>query len=413
MVNAWASFRIRDFRYYLASLFLSLTAHQMMAVAVGQYVYERTHSPLHLGYIGLALFLPRFGLGLFAGHAADRFERCHVILVCRFVYFLAVALAAAAFYTGAMSLPLLYSLLFLMGIANAFDGPARQAFITNLVPHDLFQNAVTWNVSSMQIAFIVGPALGGILYAMQGKAAFVMGIVAALRLIGVLLIGRIHTRTGRHDTSEMSWKTLLAGIHYVFRKQIILGSISLDLFAVLLGGAVALMPAFANDILRVGPTGLGILRAAPSAGAALMALFIAHHPPFKRPGSTMLWCVALFGLATVVFGLSHSFLLSIACLVLLGAADMVSVVIRGVLVQVETPPEMRGRVSAVNLVFIGASNELGEFESGLTAAWWGVVPATVIGGLGTLAVVGIWAWRFPEIRTYAGNKTPSTDPARS
>ncbi len=389
----------RDFRYYLTGRFLALCASQMLGVGVGQYIYELTHSALHLGLIGLVLFLPKISFVLLAGHTADRFDRRAVILVCRLTQCVATLGLILFARSGSHELGWLYALLLLVGTANSFEGPATQAIVPALVPAPIFSRAVAWNASVMQAAFIAGPALGGCLYAF-GNVLGVFYAIATMRLLSAVLIALVRTRTGRMESAELSWQTLLAGLNYVFRTKVVLGTISLDLFAVLFGGAVALMPIYANDILRVGPSGLGILRAAPAAGAALMALFFAHRPPIQRAGSAMLGCVAMFGLATILFGISHNFYFSLACLVILGASDMVSVVIRGVLVQMQTPPEMRGRVSAVNLVFIGASNELGEFESGLTAAWFGTIPAVVLGGLGTLAVVALWAWRFPEVRAY-------------
>ena len=252
----------------------------------------------------------------------------------------------------------------------------------------------------MQMAFIVGPAAAGWLYAFSNRATTVLYVVAAMRLASVVLVYVIRNKTEHLDPSLMNWKTLLAGIRFVWEKKIILGTISLDLFAVLLGGAVALLPVYANDILKVGASGLGMLRAAPALGAAIMAVSMAYLPPLRRAGATMLACVAVFGTATVLFAISKNFYFSLFCLFVLGSSDMVSVVIRGVLVQIKTPHEMRGRVSAVNLIFIGASNELGEFESGLTASLFGTVPAVVIGGLGTLTVVALWNWFFPEIRRF-------------
>ena len=260
----------------------------------------------------------------------------------------------------------------------------------------------------MQIAFIVGPALSGLLYAASGSPLFVFAIIGALRLAAVGFIYIMKSPMIPPETSELSWKTALAGIAYIRNHRVILGIISLDLFAVLLGGAVALLPVFANDILHVGPSGFGILRAAPAIGAAVMAIALAHLPPIRRAGPVLLMSIAVFGAATILFGLSRHFVLSVMCLCILGAADMISVVIRGVLVQLKTPPAMRGRVSAVNLIFIGASNELGEFESGLTAHWFGVVPAVLIGGVGTLAIVALWARRFPEIRHYGELDEPHT-----
>lgn len=390
----------RGFRSYLFARFLGLTAHQMMAVSVSQYVYEQTKNPFYLGLIGLALFLPKFGLTLPAGHTADHYSRQRVVFFSRIVEFLGVTgIFLYALFHGSY-LPLLYALLVLVGSAYAFDGPANQAIVTELVPPEHFGNAVSWNSSAMQMAFVIGPVLAGWFYSWTGTPLLVFGMVAFFRLISAGLVIRIPRQPALSQDTTPSWKSLGAGIRYVFHQKIILGTISLDLFAVLFGGAVALLPVYANDILHVGASGLGILRAAPALGAAAMALLLAHLPLMKTAGKKMLFCVALFGVMTVLFGISRDFYFSIFCLVIMGAADMISVVIRGVVVQIKTPPEMRGRVSAINLIFIGASNELGEFESGLTAAWFGTVPAVVIGGLGTLGVVALWNWKFPEIRKY-------------
>jgi len=391
----------RDFRYFVSARFLALVSHQMINVAMGQYIWELTHNPLYLGYIGLALFLPKIAFVLVSGHTADRYDRKRVILICRLIQFVAaIGLVIALLFDSSTQLWQLFTLLFLIGVANAFDGPASQSIVPQLVPLAHLKDAVTWSTSAVQFSFIVGPAAAGWIYAAGNRAVDVLYVVVAMRLASMLLVTLIRSRTEQLDKSEISWKTLVAGIRYVFEKRVILGAISLDLFAVLLGGAIALMPIYANEILKVGPSGLGILRAAPAVGAGFTALALAYLPPLKRAGNTMFLCVALFGIFTILFGISTNFLFSLFCLFILGAADMVSVVIRGVLVQIKTPPVMRGRVSAVNIVFIGASNELGEFESGLTAAWFGVVPSVVIGGLGTLAVVGVWAWRFPELRRY-------------
>lgn len=400
MAHPRAAFRHRDFRYFIASRFLALVAYPMLIVAVSQSVYEMTRNPLHLGYIGLALFIPKIGFTLPAGHVADRFDRRTVLFASRGIQLLAMFGLIFFFLVGGGSLPFLYAFLFLMGTGSAFGAPASQALVTQLVPEADFNNAVAWNSSSMQIAFIAGPALGGWFYAVSNSGVAVLSVVCLLWTISTLLLIPIRPRRDHIEKTNLSWQSVLAGLHYVFKTRLILGTISLDLFAVLLGGAVALMPVFANDILHVGPTGLGALRTAPAVGAAAMSVLLAYRPPLRQAGPTMLACVAVFGLATILFGLSRNFWFSIGCLVVLGAADMVSVVIRHVLVQVKTPPSMRGRVSAVNMIFIGASNELGEFESGLTASWFGTVPAVVIGGLGTLAVVGLYAWRFPEIRAY-------------
>ncbi len=400
MAHAVAAFRHRDFRFYLSARFFSLIAHTMMTVAVSQAVYEMTHNPLHLGYIGLSLFLPKFLFTLPAGHVADRIDRRKIMMASRIATTAMTLAFIAYFWQDQKDLWILYALTFVMGIAQTFDGPASQAIVTQIVPTQDFENAVTWNSANFQTAFILGPAVGGILYSSLGTAAWVLCVVAALRALSVFLVVPLAPRTDHIEKSEVSWAQAVAGLRYVFQHRIILGAISLDLFAVLFGGAVALMPVFANDILKVGPTGLGLLRAAPFAGSVLTAIALTRLPPFRRGGRALFAAVAVFGVGTVLFGISKSFYFSIFCLAVMGAADMVSVVIRHVLVQVQTPPSMRGRVSAVNLIFIGASNELGEFESGVTAAWWGAVPATVIGGLGTMAVVAYYAWRFPEIRDY-------------
>lgn len=404
MVHAFSAFGHRDFRFYLSARFFSLIAHTMMTIAVSQAVYEMTHNPLHLGYIGLSLFLPKFLFTLPAGHVADRMDRRKIMMASRIATSLLTLAFIFYFLRGHRDLNILFALTFVMGIAQTFDGPASQAIVTQIVPQEHFENAVTWNSANFQTAFILGPALGGILYSALGAAAWVLCVVVALRIFSVFLVTPLAPRTDHIETSDVTWKQVIAGLRYVFQHRIILGAISLDLFAVLFGGAVALMPIYANDILKVGPTGLGILRAAPFAGSVLMALVLTRLPPIRRSGRALLVAVVVFGLGTILFGVSKNFYFSVACLVTMGAADMISVVIRHVLVQVQTPPSMRGRVSAVNLIFIGASNELGEFESGVTASWWGTVPATIIGGLGTLAVASLYAWRFPELRDYDRQK---------
>ncbi len=406
-IHPRAAFGHRDFRYFLGSRFLVLIAYQMLIVAVSQSIFERTGDPLALGLIGLALFVPKIAFTLPAGHAADRHDRRRILIISRVVQIVLIACLIGFFRTD-LGLPILYVLLFLMGITNAYGGPASQAYITQLVPEAHFGNAVAWTSSSMQIGFVIGPAAGGGLYALWRNPESVLLAVGLMWIFSSLLLLPMEPKTEHIQTSDLSWKTLMAGLHYVFKRKVILGAISLDLVAVLLGGAAALMPIYANDILEVGPSGLGLLRAAPSLGAAAMAIYLAYAPPLQRAGKTMLWCVALFGLFTILFGVSRNFAFSLACLVGLGASDMVSVVVRHTLVQMKTPPEMRGRVSAVNIVFIGASNELGEFESGIAARWLGTVTSVVVGGLATLAVVGIWSWRFPEIRKL-GRLTEETE----
>jgi len=407
MSTPFAAFGHRDFRFYLSARFFSLIAHTMMTIAVSQAVYEMTRNPLHLGYIGLSLFLPKFLFTLPAGHVADRMDRRKIMMASRIATSLLTLAFIFYFLRGHRDLYVLYALTFVMGIAQTFDGPASQAIVTQIVPQDHFENAVTWNSANFQTAFILGPALGGVLYSALGAAHWVLCVVAALRILSIFLVLPMAPKTDHIEKSDVTWKQAVAGLRYVFKHRIILGTISLDLFAVLFGGAVALMPVFANDILKVGATGLGLLRAAPFAGSVMMAVVLTRLPPIHRAGRAMFGAVTVFGLGTILFAISKNFYFSLFCLVLLGAADMISVVIRHVLVQTQTPPSMRGRVSAVNMIFIGASNELGEFESGVTAAWWGTVPATVIGGLGTLAVVSFFAWRFPELREY--DRSAKTD----
>jgi MFS family permease len=392
-----AALAYRDFRLYQIGRFAGVVGTQVLSVSVGWQVYELTSRPLDLGYVGLAQFLPAFLLTLPAGHAADRFDRRWLITGCQSLYML-VAFALIAFVVaGAPSVWPIYGLLVLFGAARGISGPAGQALMPDLVPPEHFANGVAWSASAWQVATIVGPAAGGLVYGAFG-AAVAYGFAATLFFVSVVATAMIATKPARAAKEPISWKTLLAGVHYVWRKRVILGALSLDLFAVLLGGATALLPVFARDILHVGPTGLGILRAGPGLGAALTAVLLAYRPLGRRAGTTLFACVTLFGLATIVFGVSKSFPLSLAALIVLGAADLVSVVVRHTVVQLTTPPEMRGRVSAVNVAFIGASNELGEFESGVTAALFGAVPAVVLGGLGTCAVVLVSLYVFPDLR---------------
>jgi len=392
----WAAFRHPDFAYYCASRFLSALAIQMQNVAVGWLVYDLTRDPLALGLVGLAGFLPAICLALVTGHVADRFDRRLILIVC---YTVTTVSALGLFlhsWSGSTAVWPIFALVGMYGTARAFANPAGQALLPNLVPAIHFQNAVAWNSSSWQTATIIGPALGGILFAFGGTTVF--GATALAFALTILLVAAIAHRGGAGRREKASWASLIAGILFIRRQPAILGAISLDLFAVLLGGATALLPIYARDILLVGPWGLGLLRSMPALGAVLMALWLAYHPLRRRSGLRMFQAVAVFGFATIGFGLSTSLWLSMCCLVVLGAADMVSVFVRQTLVQIDTPDAMRGRVAAVNAVFIGASNELGEFESGLLAALVGTVPAVVLGGLGTLGVAVLWSRWFPELR---------------
>jgi MFS family permease len=292
----------------------------------------------------------------------------------------------------------IYFVLILLGGVRSFNGTASRSILPQLVPEEHFSNAVAWNATVFQAATIIGPSLGGILYALFRGPSAVYAFAMLTAAGAWVSMFRIKTRPQARRREPMTIKTVFAGLHFIWREKLILGAISLDLFAVLLGGAVALLPVYAREILHTGPWGLGLLRTAPGVGAALMAIALAHRPLRGRAGPTLLWAVAGFGVCTILFGVSRSLVLSLISLILLGAADMISVIIRATLVQLRTPDEMRGRVMAVDMVFIGTSNELGQFESGLTAQWFGTVPAVVLGGVGTLVVIAVWAWIFPELR---------------
>jgi MFS family permease len=391
-----AAFGYRDFNCFQGARTCVMLGVQMQSVAVGWQIYAATGRPLDLAWVGLAQFLPAAGLSLITGHAADRLDRRHILMLCQAALG-ALSLALFAATRAGSGLATIYALLTGVGVARAFIGPATQSMLPTLVPVEHFGNAVAWSASFFQVATVVGPMLGGVLYGVSGGAGVVYAAAGTCMFLALTLVAAMaKTRSGlpRAATTRAS---VLAGVRYVRRNPIVLGAISLDLFAVLLGGATALLPVYARDILRLGPWALGALRSAPAAGAAVIAVALARWPIKKRAGSKMLVCVAIFGAATIVFGLSRSFALSLIALVITGAADMVSVFVRSTLVQLATPEAMRGRVSAVNMVFIGASNELGEFESGVTAQWLGTVPSVVLGGVGTLVVVALWAWRFPKL----------------
>jgi MFS family permease len=391
-----AALQYRDFRLFQAARFVVILGIEMLNVAVGWQVYAISGRPLDLGYVGLAQFVPVASLTLVAGHVADRFDRRRIVMACTGAYAISAALLFALSYYGNRELPLIYGVLILVGTARAFSGPASQALMPHLVPPEHLGNAVAWASSAFKIANVAGPALGGALYAWRGPQTVYLASAAALACALTLMV-EMNIRLGRMEKSDLSWATVLAGVRYVWQQKMILGCISLDLFAVLLGGAEALLPIFARDILHVGPWGLGLLRSASALGAAATAIWLAYHPVSRRSGPIMMACVAIFGMATILFGVSRNFALTLFALALIGASDMVSVFVRMTLVPLITPPEMRGRVSAVNLIFIGASNELGEFESGLTAQWFGAVRAVIYGGIGTLAVVGAWCGLFPDL----------------
>lgn len=392
---------------------LGVIGWQMLQVALGWELYERTHSAFALGLVGLVTAIPVVLLALPAGHLADRMDRKKIVVTAQIVFIaMSLSLATLSYLSGPIFL--MFGILLVRGTAQAYNNPARSALLPRLVPPEVFSNAVTWSSSGFQIAAVVGPAIGGLVIAIEHRAtdAYVIdAIVTSIYLVMLLAIrGDQVAKTeasaiALKPRERMTLKSLVAGMRFVFDTKVILAALTLDLFAVLFGGATALLPIFAKDILQVGPEGLGWLRAAPSIGALVVMLTIAHRPPMQRTGWTLILAVAGFGIATIVFGLSRSFYLSMAMLLLLGGLDGISMVIRGTLVQLWTPDEMRGRVSAVNSVFIDMSNELGGFESGALAAAVGPVAAVVGGGIGTVIVVAAVAWAWPELRKL-GSMTP-------
>ena len=391
-------FAHRSFVLYLIARVTSVISTEMLSVAVAWQVYAITHRPLDLGLVGLAQLLPGVLLFLFAGHVADHFPRKRVLVGCYLGYALCAALLLHLAVHGGSFVAPIYLAVSLVGVVRTFDGPVRMSLLTEVVPEEVFPTAVALHGSFNKAAQMTGPVLGGLIYAFSGGPRFVyLGAMVGFA-IAIAAAIPMRGRVCATVSNGRDLRTLLAGLRYIRDHRIILGVLSLDLFAVLLGGAVALMPVYARDILRTGPWGLGLLRSAPGIGATIIGAVVAHRRPQKNIGALMLWCVAVFGVATIVFGLSRNLLLSLAALFILGAGDMISVIVRQTLVQIATPDSMRGRVSAINVLFIGTSNQLGEFESGVTAAWFGTVPAVVLGGIGTLAVVALWAWIFPELR---------------
>ncbi|MET3675285.1 MULTISPECIES: MFS transporter [Pseudomonas] len=380
--------------FWLARVFTA-SGFQMLTVAIGWHLYQLTGNVLDLGLVGLVEFAPRVLFMLHTGHVADRYDRRKVAALCQSLQGLIALALALGSATDNVTRELIFALAFLLGATRSFEMPATQALLPNVVPAGLFPRAVAASASATQSATIVAPAVGGFLYAFG--SIWVYGPTVALYAIACMLTLSLQARGQVAQRGRASIESLLAGIRFIRSRPDILGAISLDLFAVLLGGATALLPVFAKDILLTGPLGLGLLRSAPAVGALLMSLWLARFPFERNVGRTMFTAVGVFGVATIAFGLSTSFWFSLAVLVVLGAADMISMVIRGAFVQLETPDEMRGRVSAVNGLFIGASNQLGEFESGVTAHWFGTVPAVVLGGVGTLVVTGVWIKLFPTL----------------
>ena len=407
---AW---QYRDFRLYSLARLLGVMGSEAQAVAVAWQIYQISRlaglsvseSALRLGYTGLALFLPGLCFVLIAGHTADRYDKRTIVLCCYTGQAIATALLLHISLHGTTNVWVIYGILFVIGTGRCFSGPAMSALVPTLVPKEHFVNAVTWGATIFQIANASGPMIGGFLFTIplpQSMAKYAGApIVYAFTL--VLLLGYVLTflfikPRGSAEKKGFTVQTMLAGLKYVAGTRLLLGSISLDLFAVLLGGAVSLLPIFAADILHSGSRGLGLLRAMPSVGALLVSLTLLVFPLKRRAGRTMLVCVGVFGAATVVFGMSRSIWLSCLALFFTGAADMISVVVRSSILQLATPPEMRGRVSSVNWLFLGASNEFGEYESGLTAHWWGAVRAVIIGGYASMTITGLWSVFFPALR---------------
>jgi MFS family permease len=391
----------RDFALYLGSRFFASIATQMVVMAVGWQVYHITGRVLDLGLIGLSQFLPFLCLVLFSGHVADQFDRRMIILLGHCAYAICTLLLLSFAWLDLRTTLPIFGVLAVLGVTRAFQMPAAQSFVPTIVPTDILRHALAVNSSANQVAVIVGPSIGGILYAIGESrlgrntgAGLVYGAAAILLLIAIAMVSLIRKRRKPANRSVLAWSTLLQGLHFVWHRKTVLGAISLDLFAVLFGGATALLPAYTREVLHAGPEVFGYLRAAPGIGAGATALWLAFRPISRNVGVTMFAGVGAFGLATVVLGLTHLFWVAMTALVVLGMGDMISVFVRSLLVQLQTPDEIRGRVSAVTSVFIGASNELGEFESGTTAAWFGLVPAIVIGGVATMVVTVLWARVF-------------------
>ena len=394
--SQWGALRNRGFMVFWVSRLFATFAAQIVSVAIGWQIYDLTRDPFDLGLVGLVQFAPALLLVLVTGTVSDRFNRRRIVAICQFVEAACALAFLVSTVTGTISPARIFAILVVFGIARAFMNPAAQSLIPNLVVERDLSSAIALSSSSWQIATIVGPVIGGLLYGVSAAApyasAFVLFAVAGAMVLAV-------PRPPQKTVPEpATWSTVIAGFRYVWQEKIVLGAISLDLFAVLLGGAVALLPAYARDILDTGPWGLGLLRSAPGMGAIVVALYLAVRPVRDHAGVIMFVTVGLFGAFNLVFGLSTAVWLSVLALALAGAADMISVYIRETLIQLWTPDAVRGRVNAVNAVFVGASNELGEFRAGTVAALIGVVPAVVIGGVGTLAVAGIWAWAFPMLR---------------
>src|SRR5215467_11455517 len=386
----------RSFVLFWLARLTSTMGYQMLALTIGWQVYEITNSAFDLGLVGLIQFVPAVFLTLLIGHAADRYDRQLIVRAAQGVYALAAAIITAAIFAGVLDRDLLFAAVFMIGCARAFEMPTAHALAPTLVPSPLISRAVAAWTSASQIAVICGPALGGLVYAFN---PLLVGVICLVFFAcSITLVTLVQSKGPPPPQDRPTFASVLAGFDYIRTRRRLLGVITLDLFVVILGGATALLPIYAKDILAVGPIGLGLLRSAPAVGALITAVVLAHHPIERHIGRKMFAVVGIFGVATIAFGLSNSFPVSLLALAVLGASDAVSIVIRFSLVQIETPDEKRGRVSAINYLFVGSSNTLGEFESGLVAAWLGAIPSVVIGGLGSLLVAGIWMMLFPDLR---------------
>ncbi|WP_165093061.1 MFS transporter [Caballeronia sp. SBC2] len=388
--------RHRPFALFWSARVMSSVAFQMMSVAIGWQIYSITHSAFALGLVGLSQFLPMFMLTLVVGHVADRYDRRTIAFVCQAIQGVAALTLCIATWRGMTSQGLIYLIAAVAGSARAFESPSMAALLPNLIPRAQLQYATAWSTSANQTAQILGPAMGGLLYGLG--ALTVYGAVAVAFIGAAVALSSIKIEQVVRMRTPLTFESLFSGIAFIRRKPVILGALSLDLFAVLLGGATALLPVFARDILHAGPWALGVLRAAPAVGALTGSIYLAHFPLRQRAGTALFGGVIAFGIATIVFGLSRNLYVSLIALAALGASDVISVVVRMSLVQLQTPDDMRGRVGAINSLFIGTSNQLGEFESGMTAGLFGAVPAVLIGGVGTIVVALLWMRLFPGLR---------------
>jgi MFS family permease len=406
-MSSTEALRIPNFRRYILALFTLTLGIQIQGTVVGWQIYDLTRDPLALGLVGLAEALPAISMALYAGHVADNHDRRRIALIALSVlvgcslalwWLAAPTPAGLGALTSSARVRAIYAVIVVSGLARAFLQPSRQALSAELVPRELYKNAVTWRSGSWQMAAVLGPALGGLLYA-AGGLTLSYAVDAALMALAVVWLLRVNHRSPVRDVSnEPIARSIMGGLRFVFGDALLLSALTLDLFSVLFGGAIALLPIFAGEILDAGPTGLGLLRAAPAVGAVVSSVLLTRFPPFAHTGRNLLMAVSAYGLFTIGFGLSRSLPLSVAMLVLAGASDMVSVVIRSLMLQMRTPEALLGRVSSVNQIFIGSSNEIGAFESGVTARWWGAVASVVVGGVATLGVVATVAWRVPSLR---------------